>query len=88
MALSRCSFGPIMGTNCSVVWRNAKKSFDIIPLTECLKEISNHESTWCFSGVESEEDLISAQAGIFYAKSRGQSSLNICPYHRSELDLQ
>ena len=66
MALSRCSFGPIMGTDCSVIWRDAKKSFDIIPLTECQKEISNHESTWCFSGVESEEDLISARAGIFY----------------------
>ena len=65
-----------------------KKSFDIIPLTECQKEISNHESYWCFSRVESEEDLISARAGIFYAKSRGQSPLNICPYHRSELDLQ
>ena len=68
-----------MGTDCSVDWRDAKKSFDIIPLTECQKEISNHKSTWCFSGVESEEDLIPARAGIFYAKSRGRSPLNICP---------
>ena len=34
-------------------------------------------STWSFSGVESEEDLILARAGIFYAKSRDQSPLNI-----------
>ena len=88
MALSRCSSGPIMGTDCSVDWRDPKKSFDIIPLTECQKEISNHKSTWSFSGVESEEDLIPARAGIFCAKSRGQSPLNIWPYHRSELDLQ
>ena len=65
MALSRCSFGPIMGTDCSVDWRDPKKSFDIIPLTECQREISNHKSTWSFSGVESEEDLIPARADIF-----------------------
>ena len=89
MALSRCSSGPIMGTDCSVDRRDLKKSFDIIPLTKCHEiEISNHESTWSFSGVESEDDLIPARAGIFYAKSRGQSPLNICPYHLSELDLQ
>ena len=57
MAFSRCSFGPIVVTDCSVNRRDAKKSFDIIPLTECQKEISNHKSTWSFSGVESEEDF-------------------------------
>ena len=89
MALSRCSSGAIMGTDCSVDWRDPQKSFDIIPLTECHEiEISNHESTWSFSGVESEEDLILARAGIFYAKSQGQCPLNISPYHLSELDLQ
>ena len=87
MALSRCSFGPIVGTDCSVDRRDSKKSFDIIPLTECQKEIANHKSTWSFSGVESEGELILARAGIFHAKSRGQGPLNICPYHRSELGI-
>ena len=87
MALSRCSFGPIVGTECSDDLRDAKRSFDIIPLTECKKEISSHKSTWAFSGVESEEDLILARAGIFYPTSKDQRHLNICPYHHSELGI-
>ena len=52
MAVSKCcSFGPIMGSDCSFDHRDAKRSIEIIPLTACKKEISNHKSTWAFSGI-------------------------------------
>ena len=88
MALSRrCYFGPIVGTDCSFDHRDTKQSLDITPLAACKKEIANHKSTWAFSGVESEEELILARAGIFYVKLQDRSDLDICPYHRSELGI-
>ena len=82
-----CSFGPIVGTGCSFDRKDRTRSADIILFSECKKDITNHKSTWAFSGVESEEELILARAGIFYAKPQDRSTLNICPYHRSELGI-
>ena len=55
-----------MGTDCSIDRRDAKISFDIIPdwMSERNSYVRN-KSTWSFSGVESEEELILARAGIF-----------------------
>lgn len=82
-----CSFRAFVGTDCSFDRRDRSKSFQIIPLPECNKEIANHKSVWSFSGVESEVELILARAGIFYAQSQDTSALSICPYHRSELGV-
>lgn len=87
MADKACSFQSIVGTNCSFDRRSRKKAFKIIPLSLCNKDISNHKSTWWFSGFETEQDLILARAGLFYAKPHDVSALNICPHHRSELGI-
>ncbi len=88
MAVSKCcSFGPIVGSDCSFDRRDAKRSTEIIPLTACKKEISNHKSTWAFSGIANEQELILVRAGIFYASLQDLAALNICPFHRSELGI-
>ena len=82
-----CSFEPLVGTPCSFDRRNKHRSTDIVPLLLCNKDVTGHRSTWSFSGIESETDLILARVGIFSMTSRDLSSSNICPFHRSELGI-
>ena len=82
-----CSFESLVGTPCSFDRRDNHRSTEIVPLSLCNKDVTGHRSTWSFSGIESETDLILALAGIFSVTSRDLSSFNICPFHRSELDI-
>ena len=82
-----CSFESLVGTPCSFDRRDKHRSTEMVPLSLCNKDVTGHRSTWSFSGIESETDLILARAGIFSVTSRDLSSFNICPFHRSELDI-
>ena len=64
MALS-CSFQRITGTDCSFDRLDKSKSLEIVALSNCSKDISNHYSNWSFSGVTTESELILATVGIF-----------------------
>ena len=84
-----CSFESLIGTPCSFDRRDKHRSSEIVPLSSlCNKDVTGHRPTWSFSGIESETDLTLARAGIFSVTSRGLSSFNICPLHRSELDIR
>ena len=82
-----CSFESLVGTPCSFDRKDKHRSTEIVPLSLCNKDVTGHGSTWSFSGIESETDLILARAGIFSVTSRDLSSFHICPFHRSELDI-
>ena len=82
-----CSFEPLVSTPCSFDRRDKHRSTHIVPLLLCNKDVTEHRSTWSFSGIESETDLILARVGIFSVTSRDLSSSNICPFHRSELGI-
>ena len=82
-----CSFEPLVGTPCSFDRRDKHRSTEIVPLSLCNKDVTGHRSTWSFSGIEIETDLILARVGIFSVMSRDLSSFNICPFHRSELSI-
>ena len=82
-----CSFESLVGTPCSFDRRDKHRSTEIVPLSLCNKDVTGHRSTWHFSGIESETDLILARVGIFSVTSRDLSSFNICPFHRSELGI-
>lgn len=81
------SFESLVGTPCSFDRRDKHRSTEIVPLSLCNKDVTGHRSTWSFSGIESETDLILARAGIFFVTSKNLSSFNICPFHRSELGI-
>ena len=81
-----CSFESLVGTPCSFDRRDKHRSTEIVPLL-CNKDVTGHRSTWSFSGIESETDLILARVGIFSVTSSDITSFNICPYHRSELGI-
>ena len=78
-----CSFESLVGTPCSF----DRRSTEMVPLSFFNKDITGHRSTWSFSGIKSETDLILARVGIFSVTSRDLSSFNICPFHRSELGI-
>ncbi|RMX37910.1 hypothetical protein pdam_00007043, partial [Pocillopora damicornis] len=60
-----CSFESLEGTPCSFDRRDKHRSTEIVPLSLCNKDVTGHRSTWSFSGIESETDLILARVGIF-----------------------
>ena len=82
-----CSSESLVGTPCSFDRRDKHRSTEIVHLSLCNKDITGHRSTWCFSGIEIETDLILARVGIFSVTSRDLSFFNICPFHRSELGI-
>ena len=83
-----CSFESLVGTPCSFDRRDKYRSTEMVPLSLCNKDITGYRSTWSFSGIKSETDLILARVGIFsLMTSRELSSFNICPFHRSELGI-
>ena len=51
----------------------------------CNRDVQGHKSVWCFAGVENENEIILARAGIFYMIAKDINALTICPFHRSEL---
>ena len=85
MAFS-CSFQRITGTDCSFDRLDKSRSLEIVTLSNCSKDISNHCSHWTFSGVTTESDLILARVGIF-REEETQRLDTICPHHRRELGL-
>ena len=85
MAFS-CSFQRITGTDCSFDRLDKSKSLEIVALSNCSKDISNHCSNWSFSGVTTERELILARVGIF-RKEETQKLDTICPHHRREVGL-
>ena len=82
-----CSFESLVGTPCSFDRRDKHRSTEIVPLSLCNKDVTGHRSTWSFSGIESETDVILARVGIFSLTSRDLSAFDICPFHRSELGI-
>ena len=82
-----CSFESLVGSPCLFDRRDKHRSTEVFPLSLCNKDVTGHRSTWSFSGIESETDLILARVGIFSVTSRDLSSFNICPVHRSELSI-
>ncbi|CAH3018511.1 unnamed protein product [Porites evermanni] len=60
-----CSFESLVGTQCSFDRRDKHRSTEIVPLSLCNKDVTGHRSSWSFSGIESETDLILARVGIF-----------------------
>ena len=82
-----CSFESLVGTLCSFDRKDKHRSTEIVPLSLCNKDVTGHKSTWSFSGIESETDLILACAGIFSVTLRDLSSFNICPFRHSELSI-
>jgi hypothetical protein len=53
-----CSFKSIVGGICGFDLRDRKQSTEIIPLITCTKDISKHKTTYNFSGIENEIELI------------------------------
>ncbi len=82
-----CSFKSIVGGICGFDLRDRKQSTEIIPLHNCVKDISKHKTTYQFSGIENEVDLILCRAGLFSETGRRSQSMSVCPRHRSTLGL-
>ena len=70
-----CSFESLVGTPCSFDRRDKHRSTEMVPLSLCNKDVTGHRSTWSFSGIESETDLILARAGIFFRDVKGSKFL-------------
>lgn len=82
-----CYFGSIVSNPLSYDWRDKCKSIKAVPLSLCMKDVTGYRSTWCFSRIKSEAELIFAPAGTFCTESKYVSALNICPFHCSELGI-
>ena len=81
-----CSLKKIIGGTCGYDRKDRAQDATVVPLQACNKEIVAHKSTFQFTGIETEVDLILSRAGIF------SSPDNICcwtirPLHRSILGL-
>ncbi|CAB3981551.1 SURP and G-patch domain-containing 1 [Paramuricea clavata] len=81
-----CSLKEIIGGTCGYDRKDRTQSTVVIPLQACNKEIVAHKSTFEFSGIESEVELILSQAGIFISPENIHC-WTICPLHRSKLGL-
>ena len=80
-----CSFKSITGGTCGVDYRNKTSSVvQVVPLLSCSRDISNHKSSFAFTGPEHEVDLILCRAAIF-SMPDNVSSMTICPLHRAKL---
>lgn len=87
MEVVSCSFKSIVGTSCSHARRDRSRSREVIPLASCTNDITAHKSSFAFSGVETEKELILVRSGLFYLNPNDENSLTICPFHRSELGV-
>lgn len=81
-----CTFNALVGTNCGYDSKQRKKIIEIVPLTECERDISCHKSQWSFHGVDTEVDLILARCGI-YELPKNITSWIICSRHRASLGV-
>ncbi|CAB4022715.1 Hypothetical predicted protein, partial [Paramuricea clavata] len=81
-----CSLKEIIGGTCGYDRKDRTQSTVVIPLQVCNKEIVAHKSTFQFSGIESEVELILSRAGIFISPENIHC-WTICPLHRSKLGL-
>ena len=79
------SFKFIVRSACLYDRQDRSKSFEVVPLVSCNKDVQGHKSAWCFAGVKNESELILARAGIFYMSAKDVNNLTICPFHRSDL---
>ena len=81
-----CSFKSIVGGICGFDLKDRKQNIQIIPLISCTKDISRHNSTYNFSGIKNEIELILSRVGLFHQTSQSET-MTICPRHRSTLGL-
>ena len=81
-----CSFKSIVGGSCGFDRKDRKQETQVIPLLACAKNISSHTTSYGFSGIEDEVDLILSRAAVF-RQPVNISSMTICPLHRSKLGL-
>ena len=81
-----CSFKALVGGVCGYTTKDRKRRNEIVPLLSCNKNISNHNSTYKFTGPEDEVDLILCRAARF-TKTERLCSMTICPNHRAKLGL-
>ena len=80
-----CSFFNIAGGICGADER-CSSATNIIPLTQCNKEIKKHKKFLKFSGVQTEVELILARCG-FFEKPSDFLEMTICPAHRARLGI-
>lgn len=81
-----CSFKAIVGGICGYNTKDRQRKTEIVPLLSCNKDISNHKSTYKFTGPEDEVELILCRAAKF-SKSESLRTMMICPNHRAKLGL-
>ena len=81
-----CSFKSIVGGSCGFDRKDRKQETQVIPLLACAKNISSHTTSYGFSGIEDEVDLILSRAAVF-RQPVNISSMTICSLHRSKLGL-
>ncbi|CAB3983461.1 Hypothetical predicted protein [Paramuricea clavata] len=81
-----CSLKEIIGGTCGYDRKDRTQSTVVIPLQVFNKEIVAHKSTFQFSGVESDVELILSRTGIFISPENIHC-WTICPLHRSKLGL-
>ena len=81
-----CLLRKVIGGSCGHNRKDRTQSTTVISLQACNKEIAAHKSTFQFSGIESELDLILSWAGIFTLPD-DIHCWTVCPLHRSKLEL-
>ena len=86
MQREECSFHENAGGNCGFSPKDRTKSTALIHLVDCKRSIESHASSFSFTGVKDEVDLILSRAFLF-TNPRNIDTLNICPSHRESLGL-
>lgn len=83
----RCTFADrFPAIACGFDSKDRNRSQEIIPLSECSRDINCHKSELSFAGVESEIELILARCAIF-EPPKNLDNWKICPAHRALLGL-
>ena len=85
------SFHKIVGGNRGFSPKDRTKSTAIIPVVDCncKRSIESHASSFSFTGVKDEVDLIILSRAFLFTNPRNIDTLNryICPSHRESLGL-
>ena len=81
-----CSFKWIVGGICGSDSRDRKHEVQVVPLTSCTRDITNHLASLSFSGPGNEVDLLLCRAGMF-KEPHSLNIMTICPLHRGKLGV-
>jgi len=81
-----CTFHDVVGTDCGSDSKDRSNSTTLLPLTECVRDISSHKSQFAFHGLDTEIELILARCGIFEPPANIVSWV-ICSKHRATLGV-